>query len=71
MVDNLRNRLQMFVGKFTDDMQQVLLQNAAKPATGKLLNDASLIKWDNKNNEAIIGKARKLIFVSHQCTAVG
>lgn len=69
MEDNLRNRLQMFIGKFTDEMQQSLLHNAAKPAAGKQLSDSSLIKWDNKNNEAIIGKARKLIFISHQCTA--
>lgn len=71
MEDNLRNRLQMFIGKFTEGMQQSLLHNEAKPAAGKLLSDSSLIKWDNKNNEAIIGKARKLIFVSHQCTAFG
>lgn len=45
------------------------MHNAAKPAAGKQLSDASLIKWENKNNETIIGKARKLIFVSHQCNA--
>lgn len=71
MEDNLRNRLQMFIGKFTEDMQQSLLHNAVKPAAKNLLSDNSLIKWDNKNDEVIIGKARKLIFVSHQCTAFG
>ncbi len=65
MEDNLRNRLQLFIGKFTDDMQQALLHSRPSPAAGKLLSDASLIKWDNKNNEAIINKARKLIFVAH------
>jgi adenine-specific DNA methylase len=71
MEDNLRNRLQMFIGKFTEDMQQSLLHNATKPTSGNQLSNACLIKWDNKNNEAILGKARKLIFVSHQCTAFG
>lgn len=65
MKDNLRNRLQMFIGKFTDDMQQALLHNKPIPAAGKQLGDASLIKWDNKNNELIINKARKLIWVAH------
>jgi putative DNA methylase len=69
--DNHRNRLQMFIGKFSDEMQQHLLHNKPKPASGHQLSDASLIKWESKNNEAIIGKARKLIFVSHQCNAFG
>jgi adenine-specific DNA methylase len=30
-----------------------------------MLTDASLIKWDNKNNDTIISKARKLIWVAH------
>ncbi|MEI6556419.1 MAG: DUF1156 domain-containing protein, partial [Paludibacter sp.] len=71
MEDNLRNRLQMFIGKFTDDMQQALLHNKTNPSPGNQLSDVSLVKWENKNNETIIGKARKLIFVSHQCTAFG
>jgi adenine-specific DNA methylase len=65
MDDNLRNRLQMFIGKFTHEMQQHLLHQKPKPAAGNQLSDFSLIKWDNKNNEAIIGKARKLIWVAH------
>jgi len=35
MEDNLRNRLQLFIGKFTDDMQQSLLHNKPTPAAGK------------------------------------
>ena len=66
MDDNLRNRLQMFIGKFTNDMQQHLLGHAVKPDAGKQLSNDSLIKWDNKNNENIINIARKLIFVSYQ-----
>ncbi|MBS0647000.1 MAG: DUF1156 domain-containing protein [Verrucomicrobia bacterium] len=65
MEDNLRNRLQMFIGKFTDEMQQHLLHQKPKPGANNQLNDNSLIKWDNKNNEPIINIARKLIWVAH------
>lgn len=65
MEDNLRNRLQMFIGKFTDEMQQHLLHHKPKPGAKDQLSDFSLIKWDNKNNETIINKARKLIWVAH------
>src|SRR5690606_35299160 len=65
MEDNLRNRLQLFIGKFTADMQEHLLHHKTKPAAGKQIADESLIKWDNKNNEKIINKARKLIWVAH------
>ena len=65
MEDNLRNRLQMFIGKFTQPMQDHLLGKTTKPAAGKMLTDESLIKWDSKNDEKIINKARKLIWVAH------
>lgn len=64
MEDNLRNRLLMFIGKFSNyfcDNEKTGKTTAAKD----LLSDASLIKWDNKNNERIIGLARKLIWVAH------
>jgi putative DNA methylase len=67
MEDNLRNRLQMFIGKFTQPMQDHLLGKATKPQAGKMLTDNSLIKWDSKNDEKIINKARKLIWVAHNC----
>jgi len=66
MEDNLRNRLQMFIGKFTPQMEQHLMGKTEKPDASKQLTDFSLIKWDSKNNETIIGIARKLIFVSYQ-----
>ena len=69
MEDDLRNRLQMFIGKFTTEMQQHLLHSKPKPVAGKMLTDFSLIKWDNKNNEIIIGKARKLIWVAHNAAS--
>lgn len=61
MEDNLRNRLLMFIGKFSDKYTKMGEKTPAKD----MLTEASLIKWDNKNNEEIIGKARKLIWVSH------
>jgi putative DNA methylase len=64
MEDNLRNRLQMFIGKFSYEMQQHLLNEKKKPGANNLLNDASLIKWENKNNEEVIIKAKKLIYVA-------
>lgn len=69
MEDNHRNRLQMFIGKFTNEMQEHMIKHTKKPPAKKMLSDSSLIKWDNKNNEEIINKARKLIFVSHQLSA--
>lgn len=64
MEDNLRNRLLMFIGKFSDEYARN--QKGGKTtAANKQISDASLIKWDNKNNEAIINKARKLIWVAH------
>ncbi|MBC7749949.1 MAG: DUF1156 domain-containing protein, partial [Methylotenera sp.] len=65
MEDNLRNRLQMFIGKFTQPMQDHLLGKTTKPEAGKMLTAESLIKWDSKNDEKIINKARKLIWVAH------
>jgi putative DNA methylase len=65
MEDNLRNRLQMFIGRFSPDAEQAMLLKKPAPPAGKTLSDFSLIKWDNKNNEEIITKARKLIWVAH------
>src|ERR1017187_10347801 len=49
MEDNLRNRLLMFIGKFSDEFCRN--EKAGKiTASNKQLSDASLIKWDNKNN---------------------
>jgi len=70
MEDNLRNRLQMFIGKFTPEMEQHLLHHKPKPGANNQLSDFSLIKWDNKNNETIINKARKLIWVAHNSNVI-
>jgi adenine-specific DNA methylase len=63
MEDNLRNRLLMFIGKFSDEYAHNERMGKST-AANKQLSDYSLIKWDNKNNEGIINKARKLIWVS-------
>jgi putative DNA methylase len=64
MEDNLRNRLLMFIGKFSD----IYIENEKKgkktPAK-KMLSDLSLIKWENKNNDKILEIARKLIWVAN------
>jgi putative DNA methylase len=65
MEDNLLNRLQMFVGKFTEPMQQHLLGKGPMPAAGKMLSNDSLITWESRTNEKIINKARTLIWVAH------
>lgn len=64
MDDNLRNRLLMFIGKFSDNF--IDNEKRGKPTAPKdLLAEGSLIKWESKNNPVIIGKARKLIFIAH------
>lgn len=64
MPDNLRNRLMMFIGKFSDTFCQNAKTGKVTAAKDQLSN-GSLIKWDNKNNPEIIGKARKLIWVAY------
>jgi len=65
MEDNLRNRLLMFIGKFSDKYTKM----GDKTPVKDMLTEASLIKWETKNNEEIIGKARKLIWVSHNAAS--
>jgi hypothetical protein len=68
MEDTLRNRLMMFIGKFSEKYIQTTKQG--KKADAKdMLSDASLIKWDNKNDDTIIGKGRKLIWVAHNAAS--
>jgi len=68
MEDTLRNRLLMFIGMFSD--KYILAAKQGKSVGAKdMLSDASLIKWDNKNNQTIIGNARKLIWVAHNAAS--
>jgi putative DNA methylase len=64
MEDNHRNRLLMFIGKYSNQFIQNEKLGKTTPA-GKQICDSSLIKWESRNNEAIINKARKLIWVAH------
>ena len=67
MEDNRRNRLLMFIGKFSDRFVQDE-KNGRKTAAKHQLSDYSLIKWDNKNDQRIINRARKLIWVAHNAS---
>ena len=64
MDDTLRNRLMMFIGKFSDKCQKNMIAGKSTPPKEQL-SDGSLIKWENKNNPNIIEKARELIFVAY------
>jgi adenine-specific DNA methylase len=64
MEDNLRNRLLMFIGKFSERYELNEKQGRKTDAKDQI-SDSSLIKWDNKNNEEIINKGRKLIWVAY------
>lgn len=64
MEDNLRNRLMMFIGKFSDKCQKNMIAgNSTSPK--EQLSDGSLIKWENKNNPKILRIARELIWVAY------
>ena len=68
MEENLRNRLLMFIGKFSIEYSANEM-HGKKTTTAELISDASLIKWENKDNELILNKARKLIWVAHNCNS--
>ena len=67
MDDNPRNRLLMFIGKFSSGYVANMKQGKSTPANA-LLADESLIKWDNKNNPDIIKLARRLIYIAHNAS---
>lgn len=62
--DTRRNRLLTFIGKYSDTFIANEKAGKATPS-GQQISEHSLIKWDNKNNEKILGIARKLIWVAH------
>jgi adenine-specific DNA methylase len=64
MEDNLRNRLMMFIGKFSNKF--IINEKTGKSTDSKdQISEKSLIKWEAKDNELVIGKAKKLIWVSY------
>ena len=64
MRDDLRNRLMMFIGKYSDKCQKNMLSGKATSPKEKL-DEGSLIKWENKNNPRILRAARELIWVAY------
>lgn len=65
MEDNLRNRLLMFIGKFSDTCIDDMLHGRTNTPQGDLLSDSSLVKWESKNRESIINIARELIWIAY------
>jgi hypothetical protein len=65
MEDNHRNRLMMFIGKFSEKCQDNMKAGKTTPPKEQL-DEWSLIKWENKNNPKILRIARELIFVAYQ-----
>jgi len=64
MEDNLRNRLLMYIGKFSETYCSDSKLNK-KTSPKDMLSDGSLIKWENKDNERVLNIARKLIWVAY------
>lgn len=64
MEDNLRNRLLMFIGKFSPKCQEDMLAGRSTAPKDQIM-DGCLIKWESKNDERVLGKARKLIWVAY------
>ena len=64
MPDNLRNRLLMFIGKFSPVCQANMLKSKST-ASKEQLSEGCLIKWESKNDKAVLAKARKLIWVAY------
>ena len=64
MEDNRRNRLIMFIGKFTDKCQNNMRNGINTPA-GDVITADSLIKCENKDNAEILTIAQKLIWAAY------
>ena len=64
MPDNLRNRLLMFIGKFSADCQQNMLKGKSTPAKDQI-QEGCLIRWESRNDKTVLALARKLIWVAY------
>ena len=64
MPDNLRNRLLMFIGKFSPVCQANMLKGK-NTLFKEQLSEKCLIKWESKNDKAVLTKARKLIWIAY------
>ena len=64
MEDNPRNRLMMFIGKFSEKYIDNTRLGKTTPTKDKI-SKYSLIKSENRTDEKILNIARKLIWVAH------
>lgn len=64
MPDTLRNRLLMFIGKFSDACQKNMLAGKSTPAKDQI-QEKCLIKWESRNDKEVMNLARKLIWVAY------
>ena len=64
MEDNPRNRLLMFIGRFSPQCEKNMIAGKNTSPRDQLSN-FSLIKWESKNNEEIINTAQELIYVAY------
>lgn len=64
MEDNMRNRLMMFIGKFSPLCQENM-KVGKKTAPADQLTAGSLIKWENHDNKEVLEKAQKLIWIAY------
>lgn len=64
MPDTLRNRLLMFIGKFSHQCQQNMLAGKSTPSKDQI-QEGCLIKWESKNNPVVLRLARLLIWVAY------
>lgn len=64
MPDNLRNRLLMFIGKFSSACQKNMLAGKTTPSKDQV-QEGCLIKWESKNDPTVLRLARLLIWVAY------
>ena len=64
MPDNLRNRLLMFIGKFSPACQKNMLAGKTTPSKDQV-QEGCLIKWESKNDPTVLRPARLLIWVAY------
>lgn len=64
MPDNLRNRLLMFIGKFSPASQKNMLAGKTTPSKDQV-QEGCLIKWESKNDPTVLRLARLLIWVAY------
>lgn len=64
MPDNLRNRLLMFIGKFSHPCQLNMLAGKSTPSKDQI-QEGCLIKWESKNDPTVLRTARLMIWVAY------